>query len=564
MNKMHGLVRQMQRAVNTQANKAMPTAYDTSAIVRRIEGNTAWVHFDGGVDETPVELTIAASVGDTVQVRVSGGSAWIQGNKTAPPTDDTTANAARSVANKAQATAQAAEQTAREAMSKISGDSNQYAWHTETGTDTGTHITEVPKEDFIADPENGGGNSVFRSNGMAIRDGLTELATFGADHAQIGQSDSSNVYISPAGGIDFYGEQGVKIGSIGRTTAVQRTLTVDDSWPYDPSSPSDYYYGQCNIDEVPLNNEITITASVTRYRQSESRPITATIQYTDGGYEYTFLNGGGGDFGATLTIIVDATNGGYVGFQFQDTSGADNLVAATATVTYTNLYIPTRCLFGGELANPDYGDYSVSMNYSRAAGDYQTTAGKFNEIDDESKYAFIIGNGTKDTYAERNNAFTVDWDGNTDQQGRATTEDMTVAEVSDFINGLDFSAATLVDFIVEQGEGYGANNVKGYYRKWNSGKCEFWYDWSAASGMTTAVWAAPIYFVDTSAFSTVWNGLFTAKPTNLQISSTNSQLINVYAWDYDVQGINKLRLLTCNGKTGAAYSFSLYAVGTWK
>lgn len=417
MSNVKKIVDTLQGAISEQTKKAESTAYDTPATVRRVEGDTAWVHIPGGVDETPVKLTVAAKAGDVVQVRVTNGRAFLVGNGSAPPTDDATAIAARAVANKAQATAQAAEQTAREAMSKISGDSNQYAWHTETGTDTGTHITEVPKEDFIADPENGGGNSVFRSNGMAIRDGLTELATFGADHAQIGQSDSSNVYISPAGGIDFYGEQGVKIGSIGRTTAVQRTLTVDDSAPYDPASPWDYYYGQCNIDAVPLNNEITIKASVTRYRQAESREITDTIQYTDGGYEYTFLNGGGGDFGATLTIIVDATNGGYVGFQFQDTSGADNLVAATATVTYTNLYIPTRCLFGGELANPDYGDYSVSMNYSRAAGDYQTSVGKFNEIDDESKYAFIVGNGTKDTYAERNNALTVDWSGNVKADG---------------------------------------------------------------------------------------------------------------------------------------------------
>lgn len=77
-------------------------AYDTSAEVKRIEGDTAWVHIPGGADETPVKMTINASEGDNVQVRVSGGRAWLQGNATAPPTDDTTANVARTIATDAQ------------------------------------------------------------------------------------------------------------------------------------------------------------------------------------------------------------------------------------------------------------------------------------------------------------------------------------------------------------------------------------------------------------------------------------------------------------------------------
>lgn len=63
--------------------------YDTRAEVVRVSGSTAYVHIPGGVAETPVTMTIACKKGDTVQVRVSGGRAWIAGNETAPPTDDT-------------------------------------------------------------------------------------------------------------------------------------------------------------------------------------------------------------------------------------------------------------------------------------------------------------------------------------------------------------------------------------------------------------------------------------------------------------------------------------------
>ena len=77
--------------------------------------------------------------------------------------------------------------TATSALSKansakdIADNTNQYFWHTSTGSDTGAHITEKTQEAFLADPANGGGNLLARSNGIAVRDGLTELASFGAD-----------------------------------------------------------------------------------------------------------------------------------------------------------------------------------------------------------------------------------------------------------------------------------------------------------------------------------------------------------------------------------------------
>lgn len=78
------------------------SGYDTTAQVVRVEGSTAWVHIPGGVDETPVAMSINAKPGDTVRVRVAGGQAWMIGNDTAPPTDDTTAAAAQVSADAAQ------------------------------------------------------------------------------------------------------------------------------------------------------------------------------------------------------------------------------------------------------------------------------------------------------------------------------------------------------------------------------------------------------------------------------------------------------------------------------
>lgn len=104
---MSDIVKDFINAVKSE--KKGTTPYDTPATVTRVDGDTAWVHISGGVDETPVKLTVNANVGDTVQLRVGGGKAWITGNATAPPTDDTRANVAHSVALKAEDTASAAQ-----------------------------------------------------------------------------------------------------------------------------------------------------------------------------------------------------------------------------------------------------------------------------------------------------------------------------------------------------------------------------------------------------------------------------------------------------------------------
>lgn len=101
-----------------ESKKDKTKAYDTPAEVTRVEDSTLWVHIPGGVDETPIKKTVSAKPGDNVQVRVSGGTAWVVGNATNPPTDDTTAKAAIADAQSAAAAAGSALRsatTAREA-----------------------------------------------------------------------------------------------------------------------------------------------------------------------------------------------------------------------------------------------------------------------------------------------------------------------------------------------------------------------------------------------------------------------------------------------------------------
>lgn len=96
--------------------KTGPAPYDTSATVLRVDGDTLWVHIPGGAEETPVQRTINASPGDTIQIRVGGGTAWAVGNATAPPTDDRVANVAQQTAEVADGKAVAADAKAEEAL----------------------------------------------------------------------------------------------------------------------------------------------------------------------------------------------------------------------------------------------------------------------------------------------------------------------------------------------------------------------------------------------------------------------------------------------------------------
>lgn len=203
------------------AGQTKTQAYDTPATVLRTDGDTLWVHIDGGVDETPIKRTIDARPGDVVQVRVGGGRAWATGNQTAPPTDDTKAKAVEAKTTVIEKVVNAVKTVAEKAY-KIAGNTDQFFWVTETGTDTGAHITEIPREDFLADPDNGGGNFLARTNGIAIRDGMAELATFSSSGLNV------TTYDDQGNGVDI-AHLGYGLGRSGpSTTAVKPYYTLGE------------------------------------------------------------------------------------------------------------------------------------------------------------------------------------------------------------------------------------------------------------------------------------------------------------------------------------------------
>lgn len=118
-------------------------SFDTPATVLRVEGDTVWVHIDGGADETPVRKTVSCEQGETVQVRISNGSAFLVGNASAPPTDDKVANAAHFVAEQADVKATSAEETAVRVSEEVSELEDEVDGKVDVGNSNIQHLSST-------------------------------------------------------------------------------------------------------------------------------------------------------------------------------------------------------------------------------------------------------------------------------------------------------------------------------------------------------------------------------------------------------------------------------------
>lgn len=86
------------------------------------------------------------------------------------------------------------------------------------------------------------------------------------------------------------------------------------------------------------------------------------------------------------------------------------------------------------------GSYSHAEGYCTTASGYaQHVQGKYNVIDENNKYAHIVGGGTSEN--KRKNIHTLDWDGNAEYAG----------DVAATVNGKKVSMSTLADIFLQPG-----------------------------------------------------------------------------------------------------------------
>lgn len=159
-------------------------AYDTVAKVLRVDEKTAYVHIDGGADETPAQMAINCKSGDTVKIRVSGGKAWLTGNLTSPPTDDTAAEKVKQ-----------SHERFKKGTAKNFGLQNEKIINAaKTATNFIYYIDGVG---LIVGDMRGSTlkqNTLLDAYGMAVRNGNNEIVRFGTAPIVITNTDGDKIY----------------------------------------------------------------------------------------------------------------------------------------------------------------------------------------------------------------------------------------------------------------------------------------------------------------------------------------------------------------------------------
>lgn len=172
-------------------------AYDTVAKVLRVDEKTAYVHIDGGADETPAQMAINCKTGDTVKIRVSGGKAWLTGNITAPPTDDSVAIKANKTATKVKKSYENFKDITEE---NFSSQEDKIAEAAKVATNFMKYIEGLGL--VVGDMRENtlGQNALLDANGMCVRNNNSEIVRFGITDIKVVNEDGDPVY-SGAGSV---------------------------------------------------------------------------------------------------------------------------------------------------------------------------------------------------------------------------------------------------------------------------------------------------------------------------------------------------------------------------
>lgn len=438
------------------ASKAKTKGYDTTATVKRVEGSTVWVHIPGGVDETPVKRTINAGIGDTVQVRVSDGSAWLVGNASAPPTDDTRANSAMVVATDANALAESASKAATE------------AWGYAEDARSAAATAETHADEAKASAENASEYAARALGNLSTVQNVTETLNWITAHGTMTLTtdvalDPTHVYfvVDPLGDYEVGGthysvvtEPDVAdIGtyyelsideSLNNYVGTHLALTSEGLWLVPEAGGNKvlvatggvgHTYEDAGTYIIDENDNISaqfLEDGTTIYGPSNT--LIAHLGYGPG----TDSGGGTSDAPYYTLGIRDGTVGNYSTAEGYNTTASgyashaegENATASAAgshaegyVTSASKSYAHAEGMLttsSGQASHAEGASTTASGNYSHAGGSNttasrksQTVIGEYNVIESGSAltrgtYAFKIGNGASGSPSD---ALTVDWSG---------------------------------------------------------------------------------------------------------------------------------------------------------
>ena len=382
---MNQTIKDFKEAV-VQATKETTKGYDTSAQIVRVEGNTAWVHIPGGVDETPVKLTVNANEGDTVQVRVSGGSAWITGNATSPPTDDARAIQADNTATNAQMIADNAMRNAEVAASSAAS--------AKSSAETAKTYALQAKQ--TTDEINAYAVTAGKTVTQILNDG--ETAGAAAHQAQISATNASEYASRALGNLST-------VQSVAETLTYitqHGTMTLTTDVALDPThvyfvqdAGGDYevggtYYAivtEPDVADIATYYELTIDESLQNYVGTHLALTSEglwLLPATSGTNKVLIATGAGSTYTIAGTYLIDSTGGTVASFR------ADGATMSSSGVQIAHLGYGAGTDGGGGTTNAPFytigartgliGNYSMAEGYNTEASMYASHAEGANTV----------------------------------------------------------------------------------------------------------------------------------------------------------------------------------------
>lgn len=330
---------------------------------------------------------------------------------------------------------------------------------------TGAHITKITQEDYQDDPSSAGGNTLITSDGMAVRDGETELAVFTGNGAQIGQSETAHLDIQ-SDGLSGYGSDGatyfdfsssganvpaeivygmpsgIRNATItysqGRTKQYGSTITITD-WGEESGDictiissslscsalNNDYSFrgtsSHTNCSAVSLSGgfKIVLEPFDITIGTNSTHTATATVILRNNGTNYQFLF----EFNYTYVYSNGVSSISYECYVTSESPSSPTLTCkqnyASGRLVREISVVAPYMKFGSRPLDEAAGGYSATLGQNLyGSSNYQTAIGKYNVQDSSDTYPFIIGNGTSDN--ARSNALTVGWNGNVTASGDIT------------------------------------------------------------------------------------------------------------------------------------------------
>ena len=194
---------------------------------------------------------------------------------------------------------------ALKASADIATDVKQYFWHNTTdsgaGEGAGAHITEITREDFVADPDNGGGNTLITSDGMLVRNGTKVSAEFGDDEIVLYTEEGVPAFSVNSGGgsSEQLVDDGVFLDE--KTNTLGTTMTADADHLYNMGN-GDSFTIQTQIKLYTVNGQIIPGTFVDDVNLTKASSGTTTINRT-----VTDSRGGVEQISYTITYTAPAT-----------------------------------------------------------------------------------------------------------------------------------------------------------------------------------------------------------------------------------------------------------------